>query len=47
MKCKHMHKDAPEKAVCEDCMAENKHMGYYNQVSILYTTEMKGGKNGK
>ena len=41
MKCKHMHKDAPENAVCEDC---NEYAEIGERVLRNYKRLLKGGK---
>ena len=47
MKCKHMHKDAPEDTLCEDCIKEvpyEKDKKYFLELNKI----VKGGKeNGK
>ncbi len=49
MKCKHMHKDEPENAVCSDCadiiMVGGNPLGCGNQDCIL--EKMKGGKENE
>ena len=54
MKCKHMHKDSPENAICEDCgfskgSHENplyaKHKDKLSEVPCIRFKQMKGGNN--
>ena len=46
MKCKHMHKDDPDNAVCKDCYNRGFIEGAA-EVTKKILEKMKGGKNDK
>ena len=47
MKCKHVHKDAPENAICEDCciIMDKFRAKLMLDSALNLIKEMKGGQN--
>ena len=43
MKCKHVHKDAPDNSICEDCF----NLGYRFALRFVAEHIMKGGQDGR